>query len=154
MADVTPFLWFDGNAEEAVNLYVSIFDGARITSESRTGHGPDSPLQSATFEIGGRPYIAFNGGPYFTFNEAISLFVGCETQEEVDTYWRKLSEGGQVGRCGWLKDRFGLSWQIVPEILLRLLQDEDPEKSARVHAAMMTMNKIDIAQLHRASEGG
>jgi predicted 3-demethylubiquinone-9 3-methyltransferase (glyoxalase superfamily) len=141
MQKITPFLWFDGKAEEAANFYVSLFKNARIASSS--------PM-SVTFQIDGREFIAFNGGPMFKFTEAISLFVSCETQEEIDRLWDKLSEGGQKQRCGWLKDKYGVSWQIIPPTLGRMLQDKDPAKSKRVMQAMLQMGKIDIAALEKA----
>jgi predicted 3-demethylubiquinone-9 3-methyltransferase (glyoxalase superfamily) len=141
MQKITPFLWFDGKAEEAANFYVSLFKNARIVS---------SNAMSTTFEVDGREFIAFNGGPMFKFTEAISLFVSCETQEEIDRLWDKLSEGGQKQKCGWLKDKYGVSWQIIPPILGRMLQDKDAAKSKRVMQAMLQMDKIDIAALHKA----
>ena len=141
MQKVTPFLWFDGKAEEAAGFYVSLFKNARIVSSS---------AMSVTFEIDGREFTAFNGGPMFKFTEAISLFVSCETQEEIDRLWDKLSEGGQKQQCGWLKDKFGVSWQIIPPVLGKMLQDKDPAKSKRVMQAMLQMDKIDIAALQRA----
>ena len=141
MQKVTPFLWFDGKAEEAANFYVSIFKNAKIVSAS--------PM-SATFEIDGQEFIAFNGGPMFKFTEAISLFVRCGTQEEIDRLWDKLSEGGQKQKCGWLKDKYGVSWQIIPPVLGQMLQDKDPAKSQRVMQAMLQMDKIDIAALQKA----
>jgi predicted 3-demethylubiquinone-9 3-methyltransferase (glyoxalase superfamily) len=141
MQKITPFLWFDGKAEEAANFYVSIFNNAKIVSAS---------AMSATFEIDGREFIAFNGGPMFKFTEAISLFVRCDTQEEIDRLWDKLSEGGQKQKCGWLKDKYGVSWQIIPPVLGQMLQDKDPAKSKRVMQAMLQMDKIDIAALQNA----
>jgi predicted 3-demethylubiquinone-9 3-methyltransferase (glyoxalase superfamily) len=141
MQKITPFLWFDGKAEEAANFYVSVFKNAKIVSGS---------AMSATFEIDGREFIAFNGGPMFKFTEAISLFVSCDTQQEIDHLWEKLSEGGQKQRCGWLKDKFGVSWQIIPPMLGRMLQDKDPATSKRVMQAMLQMDKIDIAGLEKA----
>jgi predicted 3-demethylubiquinone-9 3-methyltransferase (glyoxalase superfamily) len=141
MQKITPFLWFDGKAEEAANFYVSIFKNAKIVSAS---------AMSATFEIDGREFIAFNGGPMFKFTEAISLFVRCDTQEEIDRLWDKLSEGGQKQKCGWLKDKYGVSWQIIPPVLGQMLQDKDPAKSKRVMQAMLQMDKIDIAALQQA----
>jgi predicted 3-demethylubiquinone-9 3-methyltransferase (glyoxalase superfamily) len=140
MQKITPFLWFDGKAEEAANFYVSIFSNARIVS---SGAG-------VTFEIDGREFIAFNGGPMFKFTEAISLFVSCDTQQEINHLWDKLSEGGQKQRCGWLKDKYGVSWQIIPPVLGRMLQAKDPAKSKRVMQAMLQMDKIDIAGLEKA----
>ena len=141
MQKVTPFLWFDGQAEEAAKFYVSIFKNSKL-------------LSPTTFRLDGQEFIAFNGGPHFTFTPAISLFVNCETQQEVDEFWEKLSEGGEEVRCGWLKDKFGVSWQIIPSILVKLLYDKDPEKSARVRNAMLQMTKIDIEGLKRAYNQG
>lgn len=155
MQKITPFLWFDDKAEEAMNFYVSIFRNSKVVSVSRYGEGgpgPKGSLMTATFELDGQKFMALNGGPMFKFTEAISLFVNCETQEEVDQFWEKLSEGGEKSRCGWLKDKYGLSWQIVPSILGELLRDKDPEKSKRVMMAMLEMDKIDIDTLKRASE--
>jgi predicted 3-demethylubiquinone-9 3-methyltransferase (glyoxalase superfamily) len=156
MQKVTPFLWFDGKAQEAANFYVSVFKNAKIVSPMRTGGGAPSPeakIMSVTFEIDGRQFIAFNGGPHFTFSPAISLFVRCETQSEIDELWEKLSEGGEIQRCGWLKDKYGVSWQIIPPILGELLQDKDAEKSKRVMSAMLQMDRIDIAALQKAYDG-
>jgi predicted 3-demethylubiquinone-9 3-methyltransferase (glyoxalase superfamily) len=153
MQKITPFLWFDGNAEEAMNHYLSIFRNSRVVSVMRygdAGPGPKGTVMAATFELDGNEIIALNGGPKFKFTEAISLFVHCETQEEVDHLWQGLAAGGEEGRCGWLKDKFGLSWQIVPAALGEMLQDQDPVKSARVMKAMMQMDKIDIGALKRA----
>jgi predicted 3-demethylubiquinone-9 3-methyltransferase (glyoxalase superfamily) len=151
MQKVTPFLWFDGKAEEAMNLYVSLFKNARIVELHRAGD--NGPVMSGTFEIDGVKYHAFNGGPMFAFSPAISLFVNCETQEEVDELWEKLSEGGEKSRCGWLKDKYGLSWQIIPSALGKGLQDKDPAKAKRVMQAMMQMSKIDIAEIEKARAG-
>jgi predicted 3-demethylubiquinone-9 3-methyltransferase (glyoxalase superfamily) len=153
---ITPFLWYDDNAEEAVNFYVSIFKNSRIKDVSRYGEagpGKAGTVMTITFELEGQEFIALNGGPHFKFTEAISLSVDCQTQEEVDEFWEKLSAGGEKGPCGWLKDKYGLSWQIDPEILGELLRDPDPSKSNRVMRAMLKMNKIDIAALRRAYEG-
>jgi len=153
---ITPFLWFDGQAEEAMNHYVSIFKNSRIGSVSRCGEGgpgPKGSVMSCTFELDGQHFMALNGGPMFKFTEAISLFVSCDTQAEVDEIWEKLSAGGQKSRCGWLKDKFGLSWQIIPTTLGELLGDKDPQKSRRVMQAMMQMDKIDIDGLKRAYDG-
>lgn len=153
MQKITPFLWFDGKAEEAANFYVSIFKNAKIVSVSRWGEGGPAPkgsAMSATIEIDGQRFIAFNGGPMFKFTEAISLFVNANTQEEIDHLWEKLSEGGQKSRCGWLKDKYGVSWQIIPPMLGEMLQDKNPAKSKRVMEAMLQMNKIDIAALEKA----
>ena len=156
MQKITPFLWFDNNAEEAMNFYTSIFKNSRIVSVSRygdAGPGPKGAVMTGTFEVEGQRFMALNGGPLFKFNESISFFVNCETQEEVDDLWRKLTAGGQESRCGWLKDKFGVSWQIIPSILGQLLGDKDPEKSKRVMQAMLKMGKIDIEGLRRAHEG-
>jgi predicted 3-demethylubiquinone-9 3-methyltransferase (glyoxalase superfamily) len=156
MQKITPFLWFDNQAEEAMNFYVSIFKNSKIVSVSRygdAGPGPKGSVMTATFQLDGQEFIALNGGPHFKFTEAISLFVKCQTQQEVDDFWEKLSQGGQKSQCGWLKDKFGLSWQIVPTILGELLGDKDREKSKRVMQAMLQMTKIDIEGLKRASEG-
>jgi predicted 3-demethylubiquinone-9 3-methyltransferase (glyoxalase superfamily) len=149
-------LWFDNQAEEAMNFYVSIFKNSKIVSVSRNGDagpGPKGSVLTATFQLDGQEFIALNGGPHFKFTEAISLFVKCHNQPEVDDFWEKLSQGGQKSQCGWLKDKFGLSWQIVPTILGELLGDKDREKSKRVMQAMLQMTKIDIEGLKRASEG-
>jgi predicted 3-demethylubiquinone-9 3-methyltransferase (glyoxalase superfamily) len=157
MQKVSPFLWFDGQAEEAASFYTSLLPNSRITSVSRYGEGGPAPkgtAMSVTFELDGHEYMALNGGPHFKFTPAISLFVKCESQEEVDRYWDALiAGGGQAERCGWLKDRFGLSWQIIPSVLGQLLQDKDRAKAGRVMQAMMQMTKIDIAGLRRAYEG-
>jgi predicted 3-demethylubiquinone-9 3-methyltransferase (glyoxalase superfamily) len=152
---ITTFLTFDDRAEEAVDFYTSIFDGSRILSTSRygaAGPGPEGSLMTATFELAGQEFMALNGGPSFTFSQGISLFVDCETQEEVDELWEKLSEGGEKGPCGWLTDRFGVSWQVVPRALGELLNDPDPEKANRVMQAMLQMGKIEIDGLRRAYE--
>jgi len=153
MQKITPFLWFDDKAEEAMNYYVSIFKNSRILSVARygdAGPGPKGSVMTATFQLEGQEFMALNGGPYFKFTEAISLFVNCETQEEVDDLWEKLSAGGSKGRCGWLKDQFGLSWQIIPSALGKMMQDPAPEKSKRVMQAMLQMDKIDIGLLKQA----
>jgi len=153
---IKPFLWFDYQAEEATNFYVSIFKNSRVLSIARYGEagpGPKGSVMSVTFELAGLPFGALNGGPLFKFNEAISLFVDCTTQEEVDELWAKLSADGQESRCGGLKDKYGLSWQIIPSVLMELLGDKDAAKSARVMKAMLGMGKIDIAELKRAAEG-
>jgi predicted 3-demethylubiquinone-9 3-methyltransferase (glyoxalase superfamily) len=155
MLKVTPFLTFDNQAEEAVNLYVSTFPNARITSITRYGEGGPAPagsVMSATFELEGQEFMALNGGPSFTFAQGFSIFVSCETQEEVDDLWEKLSAGGAKGPCGWLTDRFGVSWQIIPTTLGQLLQDPNPQKAQAVMQAMLQMSKIDIAALRRAYE--
>jgi predicted 3-demethylubiquinone-9 3-methyltransferase (glyoxalase superfamily) len=155
MQKITPFLWFDSNAEEAVNLYLSIFKHSKITKVARygdAGPGPKGSVMTIAFQLEGQDFIALNGGPMFKFTEAISLSVDCKTQQEVDELWEKLSAGGQPGQCGWLKDKFGLSWQIVPSALVEMLQDKDAEKSKRVMQAMMQMRKIDIGRLRQAYE--
>jgi predicted 3-demethylubiquinone-9 3-methyltransferase (glyoxalase superfamily) len=151
---ITTFLWFDNNAEEAVNFYVSIFKNSKILNTVRNGEagpGPNDSVLTIAFELDGQEFAALNGGPQFKFTEAISQVVHCQTQEEVDYFWEKLSAGGQIIECGWLKDKFGLSWQIVPDLLLELLQDSDGEKSQRVMKAMMKMKKLDIAVLKEAA---
>jgi len=150
---IITFLWFDGNAEEAVDHYVSIFKHSKIlnmTRYSEAGPGPEGTIMTIEFQLEGQEFVALNGGPQFKFTEAISLAVRCETQKEVDELWAKLSEGGEEGQCGWLKDKFGLSWQIVPSTVIKLVQDKDREKSKRVMEAMFTMKKLDIARLERA----
>jgi predicted 3-demethylubiquinone-9 3-methyltransferase (glyoxalase superfamily) len=152
---ITTFLTYDGQAEEAVDLYTSVFPNSRITSTRRYGEagpGEEGSLMTATFELDGQEFMALNGGPSFTFGQGFSLFVDCETQEEVDQLWEKLSEGGEKGQCGWLTDKFGVSWQIIPRVLGELLGDEDPEKANRVMNAMLQMNKIEIDGLRRAYE--
>jgi predicted 3-demethylubiquinone-9 3-methyltransferase (glyoxalase superfamily) len=156
MQKITPFLWFNDNAEEAMNFYVSIFKNSKVLNVSRYGEGspfPAGTVMLGTFQLDGREYIALNGGPEYKFTEAFSLFVSVETQEEVDDLWERLSEGGEKGPCGWLKDKFGLSWQVVPTALGELLGDPDPLKAQRVMNAMLKMSKLDIAALRRASEG-
>ena len=148
MQKITPFLWFDGKAEEAMNFYVSVFKNAKVGSVNRMG--PGGPVMSVTFELDGQKFMGLNGGPMFKFTEAVSFFVNCETQEEIDEKWEKLSEGGQKSRCGWLKDKYGLSWQIIPPVLGQLLGDPDPAKSKRVMDAMLQMDKIDISKLKQA----
>jgi predicted 3-demethylubiquinone-9 3-methyltransferase (glyoxalase superfamily) len=148
MEKITPFLWFDGNAEEAMNFYSSIFKKSKVHRVTR--FGPEQKMMSATFELEGQHFMALNGGPMFRFTEAISLFVNCEIQEEVDEFWEKLSAGGQKSRCGWLKDKYGLSWQIIPSALGRLMGDKDPRKAKSVMEAMLTMDKIDIQRLQQA----
>ncbi|MCB0139262.1 MAG: VOC family protein [Caldilineaceae bacterium] len=150
MQKITPFLWFDDNAEEAMNFYVSIFADARIVS---TMPGPDGKLMGGTFVLKGQEMMVLNGGPMYSFTPAISLFVKCETQQEVDYYWQKLTEGGCEDACGWLKDKFGLSWQIIPNALGELLGAPDREKAGRALQAMLQMKKIDIAALQEAFDG-
>jgi predicted 3-demethylubiquinone-9 3-methyltransferase (glyoxalase superfamily) len=145
---ITPFLWFDGKAEEAANFYAAIFNDSKIVSVTRSG--PEGTAMSVVFQLEGQEFYALNGGPHFTFSPAISFFVSCETQPEVDALWDKLSAGGEKQRCGWLKDKYGVSWQVVPKVLGRMLQDKDPVRSQRVMQAMMQMNKLDIAGLQRA----
>ena len=157
MQKITPFLWFNDQAEEAMNFYTAIFKNSKIGSVSRYGEGgPGQPgsVMTATFELDGQEFMALNGGPLFTFTEAISFFVNCETQAEVDELWEKLTEGGEESQCGWLKDKYGLSWQIVPSALGELLNDPDAEKAGRVMNAMLQMKKIDIAGLRAAYEQG
>jgi predicted 3-demethylubiquinone-9 3-methyltransferase (glyoxalase superfamily) len=153
---ISPCLWFDGQAEEAANFYVSIFKNSRITAVSRFGEagpGPKGGVMAIGFNLDGQAFTALNDRPVFKFTEAISMMVHCETQAEVDHYWEKLSAGGQPGRCAWLKDKFGVSWQVVPTALIELMQDKDAAKSARVMQAMLAMTKIDIAGLQRAYDG-
>ncbi len=155
MPSITPFLWFDHQAEEAVNYYVAVFPEAEIKSVSRypeSGPGPAGGVMTVAFRLLGQDFIALNGGPHFTFNEAVSFVINCETQAEIDHYWERLSAGGQPGRCGWLKDRYGLSWQIVPTVLGRLLGDSDPETNSRVMAALLDMDKLDIRVLQQAHD--
>lgn len=157
MQKITPFLWFDDKAEEAMNFYTSIFKNSKIVSVTRNGEdgpGPKGTVMMATFELEGQEFFALNGGPVFTFSPALSFFVNCETQQEVDELWEKLSEGGEKGRCGWLKDKYGLSWQIIPSVLGKLLQDKEAEKSEKVRQAMLQMDKIDIKALKQAYEQG
>jgi predicted 3-demethylubiquinone-9 3-methyltransferase (glyoxalase superfamily) len=154
---ITTFLWFDGNAEEAVNFYVSIFKNSKVLNKvlnGDAGPGPEESALTIAFQLDGQEFTALNGGPQFKFTEAISQVVHCDTQEEVDYFWEKLSAGGQIVECGWLKDKFGLSWQIVPDLLLELLQDSDREKSQRVMKAMMKMKKLDIEGLKQAAHNG
>ena len=157
MPKIVPFLWFDGRAEEAMNFYASIFKNSKIgdvTRYGKAGPGPEGTVMSATFELEGQTFYALNGGPHFTFTPAISFFVNCETQREVDELWEKLSEGGEIQQCGWLQDKFGLSWQIIPTILGKLLGDKDTAKAQRVMQAMLQMKKIDIARLKQAYDQG
>jgi predicted 3-demethylubiquinone-9 3-methyltransferase (glyoxalase superfamily) len=154
MTKITPCLWFDTEGEDAANLYVSIFPNSKITNVSRYGEaGPRDAgtVMTVEFELDGQPFVALNGGPDFKFNEAVSFQVDCADQDEVDNYWSKLSEGGEEGPCGWLKDRFGLSWQIIPRALPELLGDPDKQKAQRVMAAMLEMRKIDVEALERAA---
>ncbi|HYS58297.1 MAG TPA: VOC family protein [Burkholderiales bacterium] len=153
MQKITPFLWFDDKAEEAVNFYASIFKKSKIGIVSRYGEagpGPKGSVMSVTFRLEGQEFMALNGGPHFKFSPAISFFVHCKTQEEVDDLWERLSAGGEKQRCGWLKDKYGLSWQIIPTALGEMLSDKDAGKSARVMKAMLQMDKIDINKLKQA----
>ena len=157
MQKISPFLWFDNQAEEAMNFYVSIFKNSKVGDVTRygdAGPGPKGSIVTASFELEGQQFTALNGGPQFKFTEAISFVVDCKSQEEVDYFWDKLSEGGQIQQCGWLKDKFGLSWQIIPSVLMELMGDPDPEKSRRVTEAMLQMTKIDIPALRKAHAGG
>ncbi|MGH7446666.1 MAG: VOC family protein [Longimicrobiales bacterium] len=155
MQKITPFLWFDDQAEEAAKFYVSVFDSSKIVSVTpygAAGPGAEGSVMTVVFELAGQQFIALNGGPQFRFTEAISFSVDCSTQQEVDRFWEKLSEGGEEGPCGWLKDRYGLSWQINPAILGRMLSDPDPAKAQRVMEAMLKMKKIEIEELKQAYE--
>ncbi|HEX6870029.1 MAG TPA: VOC family protein [Micromonosporaceae bacterium] len=156
MQKITPCLWFDDQAEAAASYYTSIFKNSRILEVARYGEAGPRPagmVMTVTFELDGQQFVALNGGPEFTFNEAISFQIDCASQDEVDEMWQRLSDGGEPGPCGWLKDRFGVSWQVVPTVLKDLMSDPDPEKSTRVMAAMLKMSKIDIAALRAAHEG-
>jgi predicted 3-demethylubiquinone-9 3-methyltransferase (glyoxalase superfamily) len=156
MQKITPFLWFDNQAEQAANYYVSIFANSRILQVARYGEagpGPRGAVMTVSFEINGQQFTALNGGPKFGFTEAISFLVSCETQAEIDALWEKLSAGGKESRCGWLKDRYGLSWQLVPTILPELLGDKDSARAQRAMQAMLQMSKLDIAALKRAHQG-
>ncbi len=162
MRKITPNLWFDKQAEEAARYYVSIFPNSKITHTSyfspevaKAARMPEGAVMTVSFELDGNPFMGLNGGPIFKFSEAVSFIVDCKDQEEVDYYWDRLTaDGGEPGQCGWLKDRFGLSWQIVPAILPKLMMQNDPAKAARVGAAIMQMTKIDVGALERAAEGG
>lgn len=154
MQKITPFLWFDNQAEEAMNFYVAVFKNSKIVSVTRYPEGSPGPagtVMVGKFVLDGQEFVALNGGPQFKFTEAISFVVNCTTQEEVDYFWKKLSEGGQEVQCGWLKDKYGLSWQVVPTILVELMQDKDPVKAQRVMQAMLQMKKIDISKLKQAA---
>lgn len=156
MQKITPFLWFDGNAEEAMNHYLSIFPNSRVVTVTRYGEagpGPRGTVMTAAFQLDGQDFVALNGGPQFKFNEAISFVVNCETQAELDAFWDKLRDPRHPGQCGWLKDKFGVSWQIVPTALGKMMQDKDPARSRRVTQALMQMGKLDIAALERAYRG-
>lgn len=155
MQKITPFLWFENNAEEAMNFYTSVFKNSKVGNVSRygnTGPGPKGSVMTAEFSLEGIEFVALNGGPHFKFNEAVSFVVNCETQEEVDYFWEKLSEGGEKSRCGWLKDKFGLSWQVTPAILTELINSPDQAKVDRVMEAMMQMDKIEIEPIIRAAD--
>ncbi|HEX2630400.1 MAG TPA: VOC family protein [Chitinophagaceae bacterium] len=156
MQKITPYLWFDNNAEEAISFYSSIFKDSKMTDCARWGKGgpvPEGTIMTATFELAGQKFLALNGGPMFKFNEAVSFLVDCKDQEEVDYYWNKLTEGGAEQPCGWLKDKYGLSWQIIPRQLSQLIGHKDREKAGRALQAMMQMKKIDVAKLEAAFEG-
>jgi predicted 3-demethylubiquinone-9 3-methyltransferase (glyoxalase superfamily) len=160
MQKISPFLWFNNQAEEAVNLYTSLFSGSKVGTVTRyEGEGakvsgmPEGSVMTIAFQLAGQDFTALNGGPAFSFSQAISFLVNCESQEEVDMLWEKLSEGGETQQCGWLKDKFGVSWQIVPAALGEMLADPDAEKARRVMEAMLKMEKLDIAGLRRAHEG-
>ena len=160
MQKISPCLWFDDKAEEAVNFYVSVFKNSKIGSITRYGKEgaevsgrPKGTVMTVTFQLDGQEFMALNGGPQFTFSPAISFLANCETQEEVDALWEKLSEGGEKVECGWLKDKYGVSWQIVPTVLGEMLQDKDAEKSKRVMQALLQMHKIDIKRLQQAYQG-
>src|SRR3712207_4802079 len=151
-----PCLWFDGQAEQAAEHYTAIFPNSRITGVTRVppgGPGREGDVLTVEFSLDGRPYVGLNGGPQFTFNEAISFQIHCADQDEVDHYWTRLSEGGEQGPCGWLEDRFGVSWQVVPTVLIELVADPDPGRAQRATRAMMGMGKIVIAELHEAADG-
>ena len=156
MPTISPFLWFNSEAEQAANFYVSVFPNSKILSVARYGEagpGPKGSVMTVAFELDGKAFVALNGGPQFKFSEAISFVVDCKTQEEVDLYWRNLSEGGEQGQCGWLKDRYGLSWQVVPSALGEMMSDPDAKKSKRVMDAMLKMKKLEIAELKKAYLG-
>ncbi len=157
MQKITPFLWFDNKAEEAVNFYVSVFKNSKISGITRyeeegakASGRPKGTVMTVEFQLDGQEFVALNGGPHFKFTEAISFVVNCETQKEVDEFWEKLSEGGKESQCGWLKDKYGLSWQVVPRVLVEMLQDKDPAKAKSVMEAMLQMHKIDIQTLKQA----
>jgi len=157
MQKITPFLWFDGNAEEAMNFYVLIFKNSKIVNVRRygdAGPGPKGTVMTGTFQIAGQEFFALNGGPVYKFSPAISFFVDCKTQEEVDTLYDKLSAGGEKEPCGWLRDKYGVSWQIIPSALGKMLGDKDPKKANKVMQAMLQMKKIDIKKLEQAYERG
>ena len=160
MRKITPCLWFDDKAEEAAKFYVSIFKNSKIGNITRYGEEganvsgrPEGTVMTVTFELDGQEFMALNGGPHFTFNEAVSFIVNCKSQEEIDELWEQLSESGEKGRCGWLKDKYGLSWQIVPTVVGEMMQDKDPEKTNRVMTSILQMDKIDIKRLQQAYAG-
>jgi predicted 3-demethylubiquinone-9 3-methyltransferase (glyoxalase superfamily) len=156
MQKITPYLWFDNQAEEATNFYVSLFKNSKILSINRfdeSAPGTETKVMLVTFQLDGQEFVALNGGPHFKFTEAVSLFVDCESQEEVNRLWEQLSAGGEVQQCGWLKDKYGLSWQIIPSRLMELMQDPDPVKAGRVRQAMFQMVKIDVQGLEKAYKG-
>jgi predicted 3-demethylubiquinone-9 3-methyltransferase (glyoxalase superfamily) len=156
MQKITPFLWFDGKAEEAMNFYTSIIPNSKVLNVTRSvegGPGPKGGVLTANFVLNGLEFVALNGGPQYKFTEAVSFVINCETQDEVDRYWQKLSEGGSESMCGWLKDKYGLSWQIVPIQLMQMIQDKDQQKVARAMAAMMKMKKLEIGELQKAFDG-
>ncbi len=156
MQKIAPFLWFDGKAEEAMNFYVSVFKNSKILSISRYGEagpGKKGTVMAGMFQLEGQEFYALNGGPQFTFTPAISLFVNCHSQQEVDELWEKLAAGGKQGQCGWLTDKYGVSWQIIPTALGEMLRDKDPGKSKRVMQAMLQMHKIDVQRLQQAYDG-
>ena len=155
MQKITPFLWFDGNAEDAASFYISIFKNSKMGKISRygdAGPGPKGSAMSVTFQLEGQEFFALNGGPQFKFTPAISFFVNCETQQEVDDLWEKLSAGGRTDRCGWLQDKFGVSWQIIPTVLGQLLGDKDPQRAKRAMLAKLQMTKLDIKKLQQAAD--
>ncbi len=155
LTKITPCLWFDTEGEEAANFYTAIFENSRIVDVSHFGSAgprPEGMVMVVNFELDGQPFMALNGGPEFTFNEAISFQVSCQTQDEVDHFWTTLADGGKEGPCGWLQDRFGVSWQVVPAVLDKLIADPDPERSQRAMKAMLGMSKLDIAELERAAD--
>ncbi|MDQ4070428.1 MAG: VOC family protein [Actinomycetota bacterium] len=155
MSKITPCLWFDTQAEEAATFYTGIFENSRIVEISRYGEAgprPAGTVMTVNFELEGQPFVALNGGPEFTFDEAISFQVSCDSQEEVDRFWAALTEGGQESQCGWLKDKYGLSWQIIPKALFELLGDPDPRRSQRAMQAMLGMKKLDVEEMRRAAD--
>jgi predicted 3-demethylubiquinone-9 3-methyltransferase (glyoxalase superfamily) len=155
MQKITPWLWFDTEAEEAANFYVSVFQNSRILDVSRYGEAGPRPagmVMTVAFELDGQAFAALNGGPEFSFNESVSFLVDCETQDEVDRFWKELSDGGEQGPCGWLKDKYGVSWQVIPSALNELLNDPDPGRAQRAMKAMLAMSKIDIAELQKAAD--